>query len=246
MVAVASSFSPGTCDVWWAAPACARPGLLDLLDAEERRRHARFRLQADRDRFLVAHALARLVCAHACGLPPEEVAFTWRCRNCDRPEPHGKPLPDGAARGLEVSWTHSGDRVGVALARGAELGLDVELLRSASDIEALSEHVLGSAERAAFEALPAPERLPAFFTYWTRKEALLKATGHGLAGGLDNVEVSAPGEPAAVLGWRGPGAPAAVWLTDLDAGSGYRAALAALVSGPLEVSVHDGAPLLAA
>ncbi|MFD0802867.1 4-phosphopantetheinyl transferase, partial [Streptomonospora algeriensis] len=69
-----------TCRLWWASTDDASPALLDLLDAGERERHGRFRLQADRDRYLVAHALARLALAREAECAPNQVAFTLHCR----------------------------------------------------------------------------------------------------------------------------------------------------------------------
>lgn len=55
-------------------------------------------------------------------------------------------------------------------------------------------------EAAVFSKLPWEQQPAAFFNLWTRKEALLKATGEGIAHSLDKVEVSfLPGEPARVL-----------------------------------------------
>jgi len=240
-----SSLSAARCDVWWAAPALASPALLDLLDEAERARHARFRLPADRDRYAVGRALARLLCARAAGCHPREVSFLLRCGHCDRPEPHGKPHPAGPAEGWEVSVTHSGERVGVALSRGLPVGLDVERVAD-RDLDGLVSYTLTDRERAALDALAPAERPAGFFTYWARKEALLKATGQGLAGGLTSVEVSGPHADPAVLEWRGPAAPDRVQLVDLDAGDGYRAALAVLAPSPVTVAVHDAAPLLGA
>ena len=42
-----------------------------------------------------------------------------------------------------------------------------------------------------------------FFTYWTRKEALVKATGDGVAVPLSEVVVTPPGTPPALLGYPG-------------------------------------------
>ncbi|WP_133743351.1 4'-phosphopantetheinyl transferase family protein [Actinorugispora endophytica] len=232
------------CDVWWADPALASPALLGLLDEDERARHARFRLAADRDRYAVAHSLARLVCARAAGCAPRDVAFTLHCDHCDRPEPHGKPRPAGPAAGWEISITHSGSRVGVAVARGLPVGLDVERVAESRDLEGLASYALTGIERAALESRPEAERTGGFFTYWARKESLLKATGAGLSGGLTPITVSGPHESAAVLSWDPPGAPDEVWITDLDAGPDYRAALSVLAGGPVPVTEHDAADLL--
>nr|WP_235001196.1 4'-phosphopantetheinyl transferase superfamily protein [Marinactinospora thermotolerans] len=234
------------CDVWWAAPSAASPALLALLDEEERRRHARYQQAADRDRYVVAHALARLLCAEEAGCAPEEVGFELRCGHCDRPEPHGKPHPVGPAAGLEISISHSGGRVVVALTRQVPVGVDVEEVRASRDIDGLGDYVLTPTEQAALKALSGRERVSGFFTYWARKEALLKATGEGLAGGLTSVEVSGPDTTAAVLSWNSPAAPADVALEDLEAGEDYRAALALLAPGPVRVRVHDAAALLSA
>ncbi len=237
------------CDVWWAEPALADRGLLELLDDRERERHARFRLAADRDRYAVAHALARLAVAREAGCAPRDVVFGFRCPACERrpdprPKPHGKPRPEGAARGLEISISHSGGRVVLALTRGVPVGVDVEGVSADRDIDGLIAYALTGSERAALEELPAHERVPGFFGYWARKEALLKATGEGLSGGLAAVAVTSPAAPAAVVSWESPDAPGHVQLTDLDAGPGYRAALAALTPAPVTVVPRDGAALL--
>lgn len=242
---VSSATATPRCDVWWADPALASPALLDLLDAAERARHARFRLSADRDRYAVAHALARLLCARAAGCSPREVSFVLRCGHCDRPEPHGKPHPAGPAAGWQMSITHSGRRVGVALSRTAAVGLDVEQVARSRDLAGLVSYTLTATERAALATHPEPERAAGFFTYWARKEALLKATGAGLAGSMASITLSAPREEAAVLAWESSDAPERVWLTDLDAGHDYRAALAVLERGPVHVAVHDATELLA-
>lgn len=241
--------TPPACDVWWAEPSSAEPSLLELLDRHERERHERFRLAADRDRYLVAHALARLVCARAAGCDPGEVAFRLHCRSCartstGRSDPHGKPHPDGPARGLELSHSHSGERVVVALTHGVPVGVDVERVSAERDITGVAEYALAEDERATLEAMPAGDRAAGFFGYWARKEALLKATGEGLSGGLSTVRVSGPDQPAALTGWDGPYAPERAWLSDLDAGPEYRAALAALTPGPVAVTTHDAAPML--
>ncbi|WP_017624284.1 4'-phosphopantetheinyl transferase family protein, partial [Nocardiopsis chromatogenes] len=209
------------CDVWWATPAQAHPDLGRFLDARERERHARFRRQADRDRYIVAHALARLAVAREAGCPPEAVEFDLHCRNCDGAdrEPHGKPVPAGPAAGLEVSISHSGERVALAVARGVPVGIDVEEVSSRRDTSALAEMALAPAEREVLAALPADRAAEGFFTYWARKEALLKASGEGIYAGLTSVEVSSPAAPGRVVAWASPGAPppGRVRLVDLDA-----------------------------
>ncbi|MDS1268909.1 4'-phosphopantetheinyl transferase superfamily protein [Lipingzhangella sp. LS1_29] len=228
-----------TCEVWWASPRQAHPRLLDVLDGRERERHARFHRRADADRYLVGHALLRGVCARRSGQRPGEICFEYHCPNCDHGGGHGKPYPSGPARGLQVSLTHSGDRVGVAVLADIEVGVDVEAVTSTRDLDRLAEHVLTEGERIALDRVPTRQRERGFFTYWSRKEALLKATGLGLSGGLRTIEVTAPDETAAVRSWQGPAAPTTVWLTDLSPGDQHCGALALLAPGPVQVIEHD-------
>ena len=79
--------------------------------------------------------------------------------------------------GPEFSFTHGGDLVGVAVRpAGGPIGLDVEPVRELTDLDGMARHVCSPAELGAAR----PMSLDAFFTAWTRKEALLKATGDGI------------------------------------------------------------------
>lgn len=218
----------GVCRVWWASPAAAADHLVRLLDDAERDRHRRFLRPADRDLYLTAHALTRIVLGDHLGRAPAEVGLYAECARCGGP--HGKPrLRDGD---LEFSLSHSGDRVGVAVTRAIPVGLDVEQEVTGRDLDSLIAVVLSPGERAA----DARE----FTTYWTRKEAVLKTTGDGLSVPMTSLTVSPPGEPADLLSW--PGGPA-VALHDLSPGAGHLGCVGSLA--PVTVEERDGTPLLA-
>ncbi|GAA1837008.1 4'-phosphopantetheinyl transferase superfamily protein [Pseudonocardia ailaonensis] len=216
-------------DVWWARPVDpgAAPALVAVLDDHERTRLDRFRREADRARYLAAHALTRLVLGAHLGADPAALVLDRTCR-CG--EQHGKPtLPSGP----EFSLTHSGDRVGVALSTAGPIGLDVEEHRPLSDLDGLASHVLSPAERHR-----PPRDATAFLAVWTRKEALLKASGDGLSKPMDAITLDASGS---VLTWTD--GPAEAWVVDLDA-RGRPAAVAGLGSPPPAIRTHDGDALL--
>src|SRR2546423_10180032 len=102
----------GGIDVWWARPGDAAPSLVDLLDDVERLRLARIVQDADRDRYLVAHALARLTVAAALAVDPGQVEFDRACIRCGAA--HGKPPVRPPARPVQQSNTHSRHPVAVA------------------------------------------------------------------------------------------------------------------------------------
>ena len=104
--------------------------------------------------------------------------------------------------------------------------------------------MLDPSEQRELAALAPAARSAGFYRYWTRKEAVLKASGDGLSVSPTRIAVSAPGSPAALTGWAGGGRPAAtIHLQDLDPGSGYAAALAS-IGAPLEPCEHDAAALM--
>ncbi|SIO84895.1 4'-phosphopantetheinyl transferase [Nocardiopsis sp. JB363] len=235
--------------VWWAHTSAASDRLLSLLDEAERTRNTRFRLQADRDRHLIGRALTRLVLAEHAGCAPEDVLFDLRCRSCEDKartgaggqdaSPHGKPIPVGAADGWEMSVSHSGEWVVLALAAGTPVGVDVERVSDSRDLDGLAAYTLADVERQEWDALPEFERVGAFFGYWARKEALLKATGLGLSGGLRRVSVTPPHGRARLVDWEGGGRPESAWLGDLERGPDYRSALAVLTDRTVEPTVHQ-------
>jgi 4'-phosphopantetheinyl transferase len=113
--------------------------------------------------------------------------------------------------------------------RDSEVGVDVERVGPIEDLAERGAGVLAHEELAVLAAAVPPERAGAFLCYWTRKEALLKATGEGLTVPLDSVRVTSPDSAPAILAGPPSLPPERVWMRDLDAGPGYRACLAVLL-----------------
>lgn len=236
------------CQVWWAALADRAHWQLGLFDQAERGRLRRYLRPADRDRFTVGVALTRLVLGAQLGIPPDRVPIDRRCARCGGA--HGRPRLAQAPE-LDFSLSHSGAVIALAIARSRAgdrgpraVGIDVELVAQAVAAEAPVDIVLSQAERIAFRRLDASVKPVAFFRYWVRKEAVLKATGDGLAVPMTRLTVSGPDQPPRLAAWEGrPSFPAAVALHDLHAGSGYAAALA-IVGQDCAVSSHDASGLV--
>jgi 4'-phosphopantetheinyl transferase len=232
-----AALAPGECGVWWADPGAADPGLAAILSGAEQERWHRFRFDQDRAAYLAAHALTRIVAGGLLGIAPRQVRFETTCVNCGSAA-HGKPrLPDSA---LEFSLTHSRRRVGVAFAHGLPVGLDVEdVTASRPGSGALALTVLAPAEQAALAALAQDRQDDGFLRYWTRKEAVLKATGFGLSIRADLVTVTAPGDSPALLAWDAtPALAQPAFLHDLHPGPAQVAALAVLGSRLKVVEQH--------
>lgn len=243
--ASAPSLRSSACQVWWARPSDASARLAALLDADERQRWSALRRLADRNRFVVACGLTRLVLATHLGRSPAEISIARACPQCGTP--HGKPQlahppPTGP---LEFSISHSGSRVVVALAHETPVGVDVERVRPELPVDELAPDVLTPLEGRTIRDLAGEERTLGFFVYWTRKEAVLKATGRGLGLPLRSFAVSGPREPARLVVTPESGPALVMSLHDLDPGNGYVACLAVL-GQCRHVVVRDGSALIAA
>jgi 4'-phosphopantetheinyl transferase len=174
--------------------------LAGLLNAQEQARAARFAFEEDRRAYVAAHALLRVKLSESLGGAPQD----WRFAA----SPHGKPSLIDAPRDLRFSLTHARDMVAVALCDGAEIGVDVEPSNRRAESLKLAERFFAPEEAAYLRSLEGDARREAFFAIWTLKEAVVKATGLGLAGGLNGFAISF--DPLALTP-RGASAPSPDW-----------------------------------
>ena len=189
-----------------------------LLSREEQTRAARFRFKRDRDRFTIARATVRTILATYTGIGARTLHFEY--------SPHGKPFL--AESEIRFSVSHSREIGMLAVARGREAGMDVELVRKDVETGKLAERFFSPRERASLRAIPDVDRVAAFFRCWTSKEAFLKAQGLGLSRSLDSFDVEVdPHRPARVVATRPEADEADNWsLYDIPAEPSYAAALA--------------------
>lgn len=189
------------------------------LSADERQRADRFHFSRDRDRFVSGRGRVREILGRYLCVSPDTVRFAYG--------PQGKPRLADAA-GLRFNVSHAEDEAVLAVARGREVGVDIERLRTDMDWEPIARRFFSPREAEALLALPPPARPPAFFAGWTRKEAFIKAVGGGLDIPLADFDVSLdPAGPARLLrtGWDPE--EAGRWsLQAIQAPPGFAAAIA--------------------
>ncbi len=235
------------CDVWWARPAPATERLLGMLDEVERERYGNYRLEIDKLRFLTGRTLIRALAGRRLGVEPERVVLDSSCYGCGKP--HGKPRVVAGSPHVtapEVSISHSGSLVALAVVDGPPVGIDVEQIRAA-EVDELARIMFSASERESFEALPDSDRRGAFFTYWARKEAVVKATGKGMSIVMSRFTLSAHDDPPRVLGSESSEVdPARVHMADLSPGHDYRASVAVIGGEPLAVTERDAEDLITA
>jgi 4'-phosphopantetheinyl transferase len=156
--------------------------LAATLSGDERERAARFRFPEHQDRFIAGRGLLRELLAAYLGHPAATLRFSQG--------PRGKPMLVGqpAETWLHFNLSHSSDRVLYVIAR-REVGVDLEAMDRRLDYAAVADRICTPREWAAFQTLPAEQAREVFFACWTRKEAIAKATGDGLATGLNKLDL---------------------------------------------------------
>ncbi len=193
-----------------------------MLSDSERKRANRFQFDLDRNRFIIRHGLLRMLLSRYLNIEPANVAFAYESR--------GKPLV--SAPGLELplhfNLSHSNGLALIAATRQAALGVDVERVRFVPEADQIAAKFFSPHEAAVLNAIPAEQKMEAFFHCWTRKEAYLKATGEGIADALPRIEVSlTPAQPARLLKINGDALDASLWqLSGLAPAPGFVGALA--------------------
>lgn len=176
-----------------ARPAPELQALQTTLSSDEIARAQRFYFEQHRQRFIAGRGILRTILGRYLGVEPQAVQFTY--------EPRGKPvLADTySCSSLSFNLSHSQDLALCAVSSNRQVGIDIEHMRSVSDVEALAERFFAPREYAVVRSLPPEQQKQVFFRYWTCKEAYLKAIGVGLVQ-LEKVEISlTPEQPAKLI-----------------------------------------------
>ncbi len=160
----------------------------DVLSDDERARARRFLRAEDGVRSATTRTALRGLLGARLGIAPAEVRLVT--------DAAGRPglAPDLAARvpGFDFNVSHSGRHALVAWSDTARVGVDIEGHRPGIGWASLGPAVFAADDGAWVEAHPEGAREAAFYRVWSAKEALLKALGTGIAGGLAAFSVVDP------------------------------------------------------
>jgi len=165
---------------WLAANGDRRARAMQLLLPPERSRYERYRADDDRLMFLLGRVMARTMVGRALGVP----ASGWEWVEGE----HGRPrIADPSCR-IRFNVAHSGGMVVCAVACGREVGVDVEDLERRAPAPLVVRRYCSPAEAADIESHGDAGWATRFLSYWTLKEAYLKARGLGISVPLADVE----------------------------------------------------------
>jgi 4'-phosphopantetheinyl transferase len=143
------------------------PRFSTLLSADEVTRAQRYFHEKDRHRFIVTRGLLRIILGLYTNQQSSEIQFIRSV--------HKKPSILGSDWNYNVS--HSGDWAVIAIGKIA-VGIDVEKIDLDFRFQEVIPESFDPDERFYIER--SPESRTLFYRLWTRKEALVKATGQGI------------------------------------------------------------------
>jgi len=149
--------------------------LFKILSSDEQQRVSRYYFEQDQKHFTVSRGTLREILGGYLDVLPGKIRFSYN--------QFGKPTLDAEknANRLHFNVSHSHELALYAVARGREVGIDVEFINEEFAVLEVAEHFFSPGEVSALNSLPLNLRNAAFFRYWTRKEAHIKAVGKGLS-----------------------------------------------------------------
>jgi 4'-phosphopantetheinyl transferase len=144
-----------------------------VLSEQELARYQRFHYEKDRHSYLVSHALLRFSLSKYAGLSAAQWQFA-----CGE---HGKPVlfSSSAPADLSFNLTHADGLSACVISADRRCGIDVENTHRKNKLAAVAQRMFADEELSQLAESNIVDR---FYTFWTLREAYVKALGTGLAG----------------------------------------------------------------
>lgn len=170
-------------ELWYAPLAPLRSVIKELeksLDSGERERAQRFHFAKDKERFVIGHYLLRHILAEYTSSDPAGLVFSRM--------QFGKPFLREHPE-LHFNFSDTRDSILVGVSKLGPVGVDIETLTRDVDYAGVADHFFTGPEIEALQNDADPKLL--FLEYWTRKEAILKASGIGIMEDVRVLKVNA-------------------------------------------------------
>jgi 4'-phosphopantetheinyl transferase len=177
---VTTELGPDDVQIWYRQPESMTDAAVNAaaatLSADECARRDRFHFANDRRDYIVAHDLLRRSLSIYAHIIPNRWQFLAGA--------HGKPFISAPAQILRFNLSRTRGLVACAVTRDMHVGIDVERMDRAVEVDLLAARYFSDSEIAALERAAGNAR---FFELWTMKEAFIKAVGVGLSQPLNTV-----------------------------------------------------------
>jgi 4'-phosphopantetheinyl transferase len=145
-----------------------------VLSEDEKTKAARFIRPQDALKYITNHIFRRNILAKYLDKNPSDISYNF--------QHHGKPYIPNTL--LTFNHTYRNNYGLLAIANNTQVGVDIEYIKTLQDPKTFAAFSFSEQEKAIIFANGNLNQ-EAFFTFWTFKEAFIKATGTGL-----NVDIS--------------------------------------------------------
>jgi 4'-phosphopantetheinyl transferase len=158
--------------------------LIYYLSEDEQIRADKLKIERKKEQFVITRSLLRKLLSSSLNKEPQDILFSYG--------QHGKPYIKAKVnnKSIEFNISHSGGYALIALTLENKLGIDIEEINPEIDYQSLSNRFFSDKEKNELLSLDREQQCDAFYHIWTRKESFIKATGKGIAFGLDRFSVS--------------------------------------------------------
>jgi len=221
------SLSPGCIDLWKVDLNREDNNIFmhaQNLTKEENARAEKYISGKKSREFIITRSTLRNILGHLLKTNSQKFEFTYT--------KHGMPMLSPTTGYAEINFnvSHSYDIALIAITINQPVGIDIEKIRTDIDFEKLAARFFSEREYAEIMKYDGQKRLHSFFATWTRKEAIVKAVGTGIASGLKSFDVSVdPIAPAKLIESRWGEEIISDWnLTTIDTSNEYFASMATI------------------
>jgi 4'-phosphopantetheinyl transferase len=147
-----------------------------ILSDSEKDAVSKFRFESDRYRFQLTRLFTRRILGRLLDVHPKDLQF--------RLGENGKPRIDETWMGdtdIQFNISHSKQMIVWGIARGVDIGIDTENFTGKEFPPEVVGDVFDAGEIAYLSQIDAARRNQIAYTFWTLKEAFIKATGKGMS-----------------------------------------------------------------
>lgn len=170
-------------DIWFldnAKLAALSYDWINVLSTEEQQRANRFHFEKDKHSFIVYHACKRLILSKYLEKNTNEIVIAFQDK--------GKPFVKNES--ITFNLSHTKEAAVFAVSQEVEIGVDIEKVKPFKNYLDIAKRFFHPDEYSQLLNIAnVQQQQRQFFTIWTAKEAILKATGEGIAAGLNSFSV---------------------------------------------------------
>jgi 4'-phosphopantetheinyl transferase len=151
------------------------PELFEYLNETEQQRAQKYHFEKDTNRFIICRVLLKFILAHHTGINIYEI-------NIEKDE-NKKPFLSND-KSLCFNISHAEDFAIIVVSHEA-VGIDIEYKNIKFNFSEILPFSFSNLEIEA--VLNATDKTNTFYKFWTRKEAIVKATGKGISDNLPQI-----------------------------------------------------------